>query len=94
MREYLPIKSLGFDRYKITTIKTDKEGTKREDTYIVDLKINYCQCRAWFFSSFPKWCPHIKEVVAQLRAGGHCIVWNKQEKCHYDLGLKTKRLLG
>lgn len=86
MREFTRIESVGNDLYDVTTTKI-KKGKKVVDTYRVDLKTHYCQCKAWFYSEFPKKCPHLNEVVTQLRAKGHIIIWNKKEQGHYDLGL-------
>lgn len=99
MREFKPIVSLGCDQYEVTTIKDVKDKktgkmVKVEDTYLVDLRIGYCQCPDWYYNHKKnvKDCPHYREVISQLRDKGHCIVWNKKEKAHYDLGLIKEKL--
>ena len=81
MRE-TSIKSIGMDMYEVTSKKE-----KVTNSYIVDLRSHYCSCKGWFYSEFPKTCTHIKSVIQLLRAGGHCIQWDKKEHAHYDLGL-------
>lgn len=87
LREIGPIVNIGPDIFEVPSTKIKKDGIKKTDVYIVDLASNYCQCRAWHYSKMPKKCPHLNAVTTLLRAGGHCIHWNKKEKCHYDLGL-------
>ena len=82
MRE-IEVESNGYDSY---LVKSKSNGKNSE--YIVDLRNHTCSCKGWFYSSHPKTCTHIKSVIQLLRAGGHCIRWNKKEQAHYDLGLK------
>lgn len=69
MREFTSIKSVGMDMYDVTTTKINK-GEEKTDTYRVDLKSHYCECRGWFFK---KTCCHIREVLAQLKDKGKII---------------------
>ena len=84
MRE-ITITSLGNEQYEVTSKKKNKI-----DKYNVDLRTHYCDCKGWFYSSFPKTCIHIESIIQILRAGGHCVRWNKREQAHYDLGLKCQ----
>ena len=82
MREIGPIVNVGPDIFEVPSYKPK---TKKKDVYIVDLRGPYCDCKGFYHTK--KQCCHIKAVIQLLRAGGHCIRWNKKEKCHYDMGL-------